>query len=88
MLIPDVRKRLFELATVHGLPELEELAGHLKRRKAIGRAPAKSRPMTRRLAERIREHAATYPNDTQADIAAHFNVNPGRVSEALAGKRQ
>lgn len=43
--------------------------------------------MTPQLAERMREYAREHKHMTQAEIAAHFGVNPGRVSEALSGQR-
>jgi len=48
---------------------------------------ASATKMTPQLAERIREYAREHKHMTQAEVAAHFNVNPGRVSEALSGQR-
>lgn len=39
------------------------------------------------VAAEIRAYHAANQNLTQSAIARHFNVNPGRVSEALNGKR-
>lgn len=43
-------------------------------------------PVTPELAEEIRAYAAQHPTLTQHEIAAHFGVNQGRVSAALAGE--
>jgi hypothetical protein len=39
------------------------------------------------MAEEIRLYAAANPDLHQQDIANHFGVNVGRVSEALHGDR-
>lgn len=50
-------------------------------------APRTSTPMTAELAQKLRTFALANPSKTQAEIAHLFRVNPGRVSEALRGKR-
>lgn len=85
--IPEVRVRLHELADQHGLPELHELAEATRRRPAVRRAAPQSRPMTPELQAEIRSYAAKHPRATLARIADALEVNPGRVSEALNGKR-
>lgn len=85
--IPQIRARLIELAAEHGIPELEELALETKRRPHVRKAPARSVQMTDRVAEDIRRYAAKHPRMPYAQIGVHFNLNQGRVSEALAGKR-
>jgi hypothetical protein len=68
--------------------ELIELADELKRRSPAGpRAPATSTPMTPELADEIREFARDNPGMSHQDIGVVFNVNHGRVSEAIRGKR-
>jgi predicted XRE-type DNA-binding protein len=42
--------------------------------------------MTPELYEEIREFAEANPTTSQQDVAAIFNVNHGRVSEAINGK--
>lgn len=87
MLIPDVQKRMRELASAHGIPELRTLADELSRRKST-RSARISPPMTTELRKAICAYATANPGMSQANIATRFNVNPGRVSEALRGKRQ
>jgi hypothetical protein len=85
--VPYVRDRLRELAHELAAPELETLARELERRPPVRRAPVSSEPMTPELADAIRADAAANPDATMSEIAARYNVNPGRVSEVLAGKR-
>lgn len=92
MTIPEVAARLRELADERATPSaisvrLHTLADALKREPALKRAPASSVTMTPALAKRIRTMKARSPRMTQAAIAAKFNINPGRVSEALNGQR-
>jgi hypothetical protein len=69
--------------------ELLELAGELRRRSPTGpRAPATSTPMTAELADEIREFAEANPTMSQQDVGVVFNVNHGRISEVLKGKRE
>lgn len=69
--------------------ELVQLADELKRRSpTLPRAPATSTPMTPELAEEIREFAEANPGTSHQDIAVVFNVNHGRVSEVISGKRR
>jgi predicted metal-dependent phosphoesterase TrpH len=84
--IPEIRERLRELATEHGLPELRQLAEETIRRPAVRRAPTRNKTPTPELAERIRNYARRHPRAHQQDIAQHFGVNAGRVSEALNRK--
>jgi hypothetical protein len=67
--------------------ELLELAGELRRRSGETRAPATSTPMTPELYEEIKEYAADNPGMSRQAIAEVFDVNIGRVSEAIIGKR-
>lgn len=50
-------------------------------------AAPRKRYVTRKLRNEILAYAKQYPDAHQADIAAWFDVNPGRVSEILNGKR-
>jgi len=81
--IPEIRERLYEIAEEEGLPELAELADETFRNPPVRRAARRSPKLTPALAAQIRVYAKSNPNAHQADIASHFNVNPGRVSEAL-----
>ena len=87
MRIPEIQHRLNELSNEHSLPELAELANALRRRVAKKIAPATSTRMSDELRERIRELKDNSPSISQVEIARRFHVNPGRVSEALRGKR-
>lgn len=82
MTIPEIQRRLEELAQ-----EITALSAELKRRPTTHRAPASSTPMSPAVIANIRNYAARYPMMSQNHIATIFNVNPGRVSEALKGKR-
>jgi hypothetical protein len=94
MKIPEVANRIREIAEqVQGVcpdeaNELLELADQLRRRPlAAPRAPATSTPMTDELAQDIRDFAEANPGMSHQEIAVEFNVNHGRVSEAISGKR-
>lgn len=81
--IPDARDRLRLLANKHNIPELADIADAMYRRAPTRRAGTRSSRVTPEMAEEIRQYAAAHPDDHQQDIANHFNVNVGRVSEAL-----
>ncbi len=87
MRIPDVQKRLEEIAEEKGLSELRTLAGHLSRQSPRRKAPQASEPCTDEKREKIRQFAFDRPTMTQVEIGRQFNVNQGRVSEALRGFR-
>ncbi len=87
MRIFEIQARLRQKAVSLNDPELNTLADELGRRKPEKRAPIASQKMTPVLASLIRIRAETFPDHSHADIGRHFNVNPGRVSEALRGKR-
>jgi hypothetical protein len=92
MKLPDVAKRIREIAEIiqSDYPtesgDLLELAAEIKRRSGP-RAPASSTPVTPELYEEIKEYAEANPGMSHQDIAVVFNVNHGRVSEAIRGKR-
>jgi len=89
MTIPEVRARLIQLADsllkgeVPYPKDLYDLSEALKRKKPVRKAKAQSRTMTETLASEIRAYSILHPSLTEAKIANKFNVNPGRVSEAL-----
>jgi len=87
MRVSEVQARLRHLASAHGIAELCRLADELSRRKPVKVASASSTPMTDKLRKEIRAYAEANPDMSQVDIAARFTVNPGRVSEALRGRR-
>jgi hypothetical protein len=84
---PEVAARLRELADELACEELNDLADEIARRPAGQRAPVSSAPMTEELRRRIREMKAANPTLSHAEIGRQLNVNPGRVSETLKGKR-
>jgi predicted XRE-type DNA-binding protein len=92
MKLPDVAKRMREIAELiqkdhpKESGELFELAAEIRRRSGP-RAPANSTPITPELYEEIKEYAEANPGMSHQDIAVIFNVNHGRVSEAVKGKR-
>lgn len=95
MKVPEVASRLRGIAEeIEGdcpshAAELKGLADELRRRPpATPRAPSTSTPMTPELADEIREYAEDNPGMSHQAIAEQFNVNHGRVSEAIAGKRE
>lgn len=81
--IPEIRDRMREIADTHGIGELNDLADEMYRKRAIKRAKTRSAHLTPELAEKIRQYVDSHPNLHQRDVAQHFDVNPGRVSEAL-----
>lgn len=81
--IPELRSRLREIADEEGLDELHEIADEMHRNSPVRRAKNKSRALTPELAEEIRVYAKKNKTMHQRDIAQAFNVNPGRVSEAM-----
>jgi DNA-binding MarR family transcriptional regulator len=81
--IPEIRARLYELANELGINELSQLADETYRSSPVRRAPRKSLSLTPALAAKIRIFARKNPKMHQRQIAEHFNVNPGRVSEAM-----
>ncbi len=81
--IPEIRARLRELADQHGITELHDLADETYRRSPFRRASNRSENITPKLAHDIRQYVAQNPKLHQRDVAQHFNVNPGRVSEAV-----
>ncbi|WP_345820463.1 hypothetical protein ABC766_00205 [Methylobacterium fujisawaense] len=87
MRIPEIADRLREVAAEQGLPELAGLADELRRRPAGPKPPTVSQPMSEDLAEAIRSLKAANPRLTQVEIARRCQVNQGRVSEVLKGKR-
>jgi hypothetical protein len=87
MRVSDVQARLRALSRIHGIAELDRLAGELSRRSPVKVAARTSSPMTDSLRNEIRAYARANPDMSQVDIAARFTVNPGRVSEALRGRR-
>lgn len=86
MTIPEVRAELVRLSEEHGIPRLRELADALHRSPPVSKAAPTAQPKTPELGRQIREYKAANPHMKQRDIAQVFNVDGGRVSEALNNK--
>ncbi|MCE2841241.1 MAG: hypothetical protein LW689_04420 [Novosphingobium sp.] len=66
--------------------EAHGLAIYRKKKMRNRRRPNSSQPMSPTLAEMIREAYDLNPTATQSELASWFNVNIGRVAEALRGR--
>jgi len=87
MNLPEVAARLRELSGEFACDELNDLADEIARRPSGQRAPRSSTPMSDEVRAQIRRMKADDPNLSYAEIGRRLNVNPGRVSETLKGKR-
>lgn len=92
MRMPEIREELLNIANDTRLPHevkhrLRHLADETKRRSSRGLKPYNAVPITPELAREIRNYHVDHPWTSQAEIAKRFNVNQGRVSEILHGKR-
>jgi len=88
MTIPEIRKRLHELAVSAGIRELADLAEATRRRRCVRVAPVKGRRLTELERAEIRRLVWAHPHLHLHDIAGQYGVNPGRISETIRGKRQ
>lgn len=93
MTIPEIRDELNELFSMPFCPQAiasrgKELVDQMYRRKAEKIAPRKSAPMTVAKKKEILELSKAYPGKSIQWIATRANVNAGRVSEVLRGKRK
>lgn len=59
----------------------------LPRKRSIRRAPVSSVKLTPSVKQRIRDIKIANPRLSEQEIAVMVNVNAGRVSETLTGKR-
>lgn len=87
MRLPEVATRLRELAVKLDCNELSDLADEIGRRPSGQRAPIASAPMTDALRLQIMRMKSADPSLSHAEIGRRLNLNPGRVSETLRGKR-
>lgn len=87
MSIPEIAEELRQLAVQHDLPRLAELADEMRRRPSRNRAAPQSAKMTPELKTAICAYKDAHPGLSYSKVATVFNVNPGRVSEALADRR-
>lgn len=92
MRLPEIAEQIKVTADDPRLPAdiastLRGLADEMRRRQNGPRRTPQAATMTAKLAAEIRDYHAQNRHLSQSAIARHFNVNPGRVSEALHGKR-
>ena len=87
MRLPEVATRLRELAEELDCEELNDLADEIGRRPSGQRAPRRSAPMIDALRQEIKDMKEAEPDLSHAEIGRRLNINPGRVSETLKGKR-
>ena len=85
--IPQIRERLFQLADEHNIPELAELAEQTRRRFNGRKAKARAPKIDDLMASRVRVYAYRNREKSLVEIGRVFNINQGRVSEILFGKR-
>lgn len=95
--IPVLRSRLHELADALLAPwpdtgaigqELHAIAEETKRRPYHRIAKPRARRLTDKLKAQIRAYAETHPDaHHEFEIARHFGVAGGRVTDAIRGKR-
>lgn len=81
--IPELRNRIREIADEEDIDELHDIADEMYRNSSVRRARNQSARLTPALAKKIRDYAKKNSKMHQRDIAQKFNVNPGRVSEAM-----
>ena len=93
--IPQVRDRLNELVLKQRqladeqqavAREIEGLIQHMYRR-SYNRAPVTSRRVTAEIHASVRAMADHFPELSHQEIAEAHNINIGRVSEILHGRR-
>ena len=85
--IPQIRNRLREIADQNGIPEIHDLVDEMYRRAPARRAPVTSQRFTPALAAEIRREAREHPEMSEQELGNRFEVNPGRISDALHHKK-
>jgi len=58
----------------------------MHRKAWVTRSPTHHRKMTPKIARQVRGYHRRHPSLSQQQLAIHFNVGLGRISEALNGK--
>lgn len=69
---------------LYGFMEEQGCAIYRRRKHSRRKREPQSVAMTPQLAGQIRRYWRNNPGKTQSQVASVFNVNPGRVSEALS----
>lgn len=85
--IPELRVRLHAAAVRLNDPGLFEIVDELHRRPPKHKAPVTSARTTPELYAEIRAFVAENPDLSRTAVGNIFNVNSGRVSEAVRGER-
>lgn len=91
--IPEIRERIVDIAQQVGLlfpdvaRELRALAEETKRRPPVRKAKPRARGITDEVRDRVRAFAANHPSMSMREIGQRHDIDQGRVSEILAGKR-
>jgi hypothetical protein len=89
----DIPKAFFMVAVAKDLLKsatevLEQAQSLLPREKGLPRTPTKSRRVSKAVAGMIISYKSENPDASLQEIADHFSVNQGRVSEVLREKRK
>lgn len=95
MTIPECRNALLAIANslaIKGLTDevrgIRLIVDELWRRPAVRQSRVKADHASRKLRAEIRAYAKEHPDMLNREIGLVFNVDSGRVSEALAGFRR
>jgi len=83
MIIPEVRAELLKIAA-----RLRELEKELYRRRSTRPTKVRSQAFTPDLKKQLRDYQRNNPKLSRQQIADKFKVNPGRVTDAILGKRK
>lgn len=89
MILRDVAKQLKagSISKLNAAKVVNATLPMLTRQSPVRRSPRRKRYVTQSLIGQIKAYARQNPLMHLDDIAAHFGVNLGRVSEILNGKR-
>lgn len=87
MTIPQIRARMFELADEYQFEELRHLAEQTKRRSPVRRSRSVHAKLTPAQEQMVRDHAVLNPTHSYKRMGQDLDVDIGRISEVLAGKR-
>jgi predicted XRE-type DNA-binding protein len=88
--IPEARERLLKLAAMldaEGLTEyadeIDNIVSQMWRKPPATKSKVKSQSKSPALGMAIRAYVAAHPDKSQQEVAHIFDVNHGRVSEAI-----
>jgi len=93
--IPEIREEMIELSAeadaaakrIRAIAKRIGILAEETKRRAYDRAPVTSRRITDDVKRSVRIYAQDHPDASQQEIAEAHNINMGRVSEILHGKR-